>query len=347
MNVSATQAPIHNGCTMEPMMKCRCLTIHEYGDRNRVVKLEETDLPDLLPNQVLIKTLAAPINPADLNIIEGKYPLDHPLPIALGMEGVGAIVETGHDVSADLVGRHVIVLKRPGSWCEFRVADQHDIVPVPHELPVDQASMILVNPPTAWRMLHDFIDLKPGDWIAQNAANSGVGQYVIHMANALGVKTVNVVRREESIQALLDIGADVVLVDHPKLSKLIHAKIGASQIRLAFNAVGGKSATELAKALNHGGILVTYGAMSMEPVSIPNGLLIFNDIQVRGFWLKYVYQRTDRQTIIRMFDDIIRLIQERSIHIPIEKQYRLEQFQSALEHAGQPSRSGKILFTFQ
>src|SRR5881227_3786709 len=77
--------------------------------------------------------------------------------------------------------------------------------------------MLKINPITAWRMLHDFVELKPGDWLIQNAANSGAGRAVIHITKELGYKTVNIVRRAELIDELRAEGADVVVVDGEKL----------------------------------------------------------------------------------------------------------------------------------
>ena len=80
------------------------------------------------------------------------------------------------------------------------------------------AAMLKINPMTAWRLLHDYVDLARGDWLIQNAANSAAGRAVIQIARELGYKTVNVVRRSELIDELRAEGGDVVLVDSEKSS---------------------------------------------------------------------------------------------------------------------------------
>ena len=115
----------------------------------------------------------------------------------------------------------------------------------------------------------------------QNAANSAAGRAVIQIAHELGFKTVNVVRRAELIDELRAEGGDVVLMDGEKLRDEVKAATSGAPIRLGLNAVGGESALHLANCLAFGGTLVSFGAMSMQPLKIPTGLLIFKDLRDR------------------------------------------------------------------
>src|SRR5207237_10302270 len=101
----------------------------------------------------------------------------------------------------------------------------------PAEIEPEQASMLKSNPMTAWRLLHDYVDLARGDWLIQNAANSAVGRAVIQIAHELGFKTVNVVRRAELIDELRGEGGDVVLVDGEKLRDEVKDATGDESIR--------------------------------------------------------------------------------------------------------------------
>src|SRR5207302_4498571 len=102
--------------------------------------------------------------------------------------------------------------------------------PIPADIPYDQASMLRINPPTAWRMLHDFLALRPGDWIIQNAANSAVGIAVIQLARVLGIRTVNVVRRPELLADLRAEGGNVALVEGEDLPKQVADATGGAAI---------------------------------------------------------------------------------------------------------------------
>ncbi|MCZ6679102.1 MAG: 2-enoyl thioester reductase domain-containing protein [Candidatus Poribacteria bacterium] len=317
---------------------------HEYGIPEDVVRVEDWELPTLAPNQVLVEMKAAPINPADINVLEGKYPIRSPLPEVPGNEGVGVIAQTGSAVSNLQVGRHVIVPDRVGSWCQAYVADADNLIPLPDNLPLEQAALLSINAATAWRLLEDFVNLSPGDWMIQNVANSAVGRFVLQIARFRGLKTVNVVRRQELISELQAEGADVVVTDEMPLSKQIRDLMDGADAKLGLNAVGGASASEIAKSLGDHGTLVTYGAMGLQPLQMGNGLLIFKDLRFRGFWINDWYKRAGNAAIREMFDQLSALVAAGKLKAPIEQTYPLADARSAVIHARRSHRKGKILF---
>ena len=317
---------------------------HAYGIPEEVARVEAWDLPTIAPNQVLVEMKASPINPADINVLEGKYPIRLPLPAVVGNEGVGVIAQTGSAVFNLRVGQPVISLDRVGNWCEACIVDANSLISLPNDLPLEQAAMLSVNPPTAWCLLETFVDLKPGDWVIQNAANSGVGRAVIQIARFRGLRTVNVVRRKDLIPELEAEGADIVATDEIPLSKQIRALTGAADAPLGLNAVGGESAREIAKSLGDHGTLVTYGAMGLQPLQMSNSLLIFKDLRFRGFWINAWYKRADAREIHEMFDRLIPLVTSDKLKVPVEKTYPLTDAKDALVHACQSRRKGKILF---
>ena len=326
------------------MKKTTVVCHHEYGIPEEVARVEAWDTPAIAPNQALVEMKASPINPADINALEGKYPIRSPLPAVVGNEGVGVIAQTGSDVSNLRVGQPVISLDRVGNWCEAYVAEASSLIPLPNDIPIEQAAMLSVNPPTAWRMLEAFVNLKPGDWVIQNAANSGVGRSVIQIARLRGLRTVNVVRREDLIPELQAEGADVVITDEIPLSKQIRDLTDNADVPLGLNAVGGESAREIAKSLSDHGALVTYGAMGLQPLQMSNSLLIFKDLQFRGFWINAWYKRAETREIHEMFDQLISLMASGKLRAPVEKTYPLTDAKDALIHASQNRRKGKILF---
>ena len=319
---------------------------HQHGDPADVLRVKEQDLPQLGPHEVLVEMRAAPINPVDLNVIEGKYPVRPQMPAVAGSEGIGVVAEMGATAHGVQLGEHVILPQGVGTWREKVVVNSALLFPVTLEISVEQAAMLRINSPTAWRMLHDFVELRAGDWILQNAANSGVGHAVIQIAKSLGVRTINVVRRAELLDELSRAGGDVVLLDDEKLLDAIFEATNRAPILLALNAVGGESAVRLANALAPGGTLVTYGAMGRQPLKIPNGLLIFKDLRWRGFWITKWYEAAPRQEIDAMFSKIFPLAKSGVLSSPIEKIYGIEDTRAAIEHAQKSRRSGKILFRF-
>lgn len=325
-------------------MKVRAIVIREYGDPTEVARCEEISIDPVGGRQAQVRILYAPINPADINLIQGTYGTRPDLPVVPGGEGIGIVEEVGSEVRDLVPGTKVLFPAGIGTWRERLVADAEALMPVPDDIPEEQAAMLRVNPATAFRMLKDFVDLQPGEWVLQNASNSGVGRAVIQIAAARGWRTVNVVRRQELVEELSAIGADAVLVDSANLAEQVAEATGGAQIRLALNAVGGESALHLAEALGTGGTLVTYGAMSRQPVRVPNGLLIFKDLSFRGFWVTRWYRAASHEARDAMLAELFALARERHLQTPVERVYPLDEAETALRRAMQGGRAGKILF---
>lgn len=329
------------------MKKVSAIVYHEHGIPQEVARLEESALVEPLPNEVLVKIAFAPINPADLNLLEGKYPVRPKLPAVGGVEGAGVIEQIGGDVKDFKIGDHVLIPWGVGTWREACVVLAERLTHVPADIALEEAAMLRVNPPTAWRMLHDFVTLERGDWVIQNAANSGVGRAVIQIARDLGLRTVNIVRRPELIPDLEAEGGDVVLVEGEDLRARIKDGTGGASIALALNCVGGESALNLANALAPGGTIVTYGAMSRQPLRIPNGLLIFQDLRWRGFWITQWYQTAPPAVVAEMFARLFLLAQRGVLKTTVDRRFSLGEVNAALAAAQAGGRSGKILFKMQ
>ncbi len=192
----------------------------EYQHRGKVpqdvIEAVKLELPPLAAGQALVKVLAAPINPSDVLTLTGEYGMLPPLPAIGGNEGVGRVEQLGEGVKHLKVGQTVLLPVGCGTWVTHLNAPADKLIPLPDADP-QQLAMMTINPPTASLLLSQFVDLQPGDWVIQNAANSGVGGYLIQLAKLRGFKTINVVRRESAVAGVKAEGGDVVLVDGPDL----------------------------------------------------------------------------------------------------------------------------------
>src|SRR5881392_3454540 len=204
-----------------------------HGNPADVLHVESRPWPTPAADEVVVKMRAAPINPADLNQIEGKYPVRPQLPATPGFEGAGVVIELGANVKGLTTGTLVILPHNIGTWRDAVAVKADELVVVPDGIEPVQAAMLKINPLTAWRLLHDYVDLQKGDWVIQNAANSAAGQHVIQIAHELGCKTVNIIRRAELIDELRAEGGDVVLVDDENLRDEVKTATGDAPIRLA------------------------------------------------------------------------------------------------------------------
>jgi trans-2-enoyl-CoA reductase len=317
-----------------------------HGNPADVLHVESRPWPTPAAGEVIVKMRAAPINPADLNQIEGKYPVRAELPATPGFEGAGIVVDIGADVKGLSSGALVILPHDTGTWRDAVAVKADELVVVPAGIKPEHAATLKINPMTAWRLLHDYVDLARGDWLIQNAANSAAGRAVIQIARELGYKTVNVVRRSELIGELRAEGGDVVLVDSENLRHEVEDAIGGPPIRLGLNAVGGESALRLANCLAPGSTLVTYGAMSLQPLKIPNGLLIFKDLRFRGIWINKWYDNATPAQRMEAFQHLFEMAKRGLLQTKVEKTYPLSEAKTAVAHAARGQRSGKIIFEF-
>ena len=317
-----------------------------HGNPADVLRVETQPWPVAGPDEVIVQMRAAPINPADLNAIEGKYPLRPQLPATPGFEGAGVVVDLGSEVKDLVAGATVILPHNIGTWREAVAVKASELVAVPPEIDALHAATLKINPMTAWRLLHDYVDLKRDDWLIQNAANSAAGRAVIQIAHELGYKTVNVVRRKELIEELRSEGGDVVLVDGENLREEVKNAVSGAPIRLGLNAVGGDSALALANTLAPGSTMVTYGAMSLQPLKIPNGLLIFKDLRLRGIWINKWYDNATMAQRMKAFRSLFEMAKRGLLKTKVEKAYPLSEAKAAVERAAQGKRGGKIIFEF-
>jgi len=324
----------------------RAAIYEAHGNPAEVLRVVEQPWPTPAADEAVVQMRAAPINPADLNAIEGKYPVRPALPATPGMEGAGFVVEAGSSVRNVKAGDQVILPHNFGTWREVCAVKAEQLVVAPVEIEPVQAAMLKVNPITAWRLLHDFVPLRRGDWFIQNAANSAAGRATIQIGNELGYRSVSVVRRPELIEELRGEGGDVVLVESDALRDEVKSATAGEPIRLGLNCVGGESALRIANTLAPDATLVTYGAMSLQPLKIPNGLLIFKNLIFRGLWVNKWYDQATPVERAATFEPLFEMATRGLLRSKVEKTYSLSEAAVAVAHAAQSKRSGKIVFEF-
>lgn len=308
-----------------------------------VIEAVTVEKPTLKEGEVLLEILAAPINPSDVLTLTGEYGMLPSLPATGGNEGVGRVSELGAGVTGLDVGQTVLLPIGIGSWASHAVAKAKALVPLPNDADPKQLCMMTVNPPTAVLMLQLFVNLEEGDWVIQNAANSGVGGYLIQEAKRRGLKSINIVRRESALAAVESQGGDVNLVDGPDLHKRVKEATGGAQIHLAIDAVGGEATNHLANCLAPEGVVVNYGMMSGQSCQMSPANVVFRDVSLKGFWLSRWFQNASREAQLKLFGDVIKQIATGQIKANIAAEYDVSQIKEAVAAAASGERDGKIL----
>ena len=297
------------------------------------------------PDEVVIEVEAFPINPADLLTITGAYAVRPQLPATLGAECAGRIVAVGSGVRDLTVGDRVINLGRD-NWCQQRKVPAAQALKVPADADVLQLAMLKVNPATALMMLRQYVALQPGDWVIQDAANSGVGTNLIRLAKTDGIRTVNVVRREALIEPLTAIGADAVVVDGDDLAARVQQATVGAPIRLAIDAIGGAMVLRLADCLAEGGTVVNYGLLSGRALPARGSP---HDLQEHHADRLLAAEGPDLDAAPGSRGAVRRSRRARgasgALRVEVEATYPIEEIKAALAHAGREGRRGKILVT--
>ncbi len=188
--------------------------------------------------------------------------------------------------------------------------------------------------------------LMPGDWIGQTAANAAMGQYIIALAKLAGVKTLNVVRREEAAEQVRQWGGDRVVLQGGNLHKDIEEALDGRKLSLVLDTVGGAPVGELAKSLKPGGSVVVYGLQSGQFPAMPPKEFIYRGLSLHGFWLINWIRNAPRTEIEEIYQKLGDLVADGSLSAAVEHVYPLDQFKEAFRQSLKSNRSGKILFKF-
>lgn len=302
----------------------KAIVYEQHGPPDQVTKLIEVPPKELKENDVCVKMLAAPINPSDINRIQGVYPVRPLIPAIGGYEGVGEVQGIGSAVTNLSIGDWVIPSPpSSGTWQTYMINEASFWHKVSKNVPMEYAATITVNPLTALLMLQEFTKLKADDSVVQNGATSIVGQCIIQLAKLQGVKSINIIRdragSEEAEEKLKSLGADMVFTESQLNVKNVKSLLGdLPDPILGFNCVGGDSASMILKFLRQGGCMVTYGGMSKKPIAVSTSSFIFKDLSLRGFWLQKWLSSERSDESRSMIDYLLSLVQDGKLKYEME-----------------------------
>ena len=324
----------------------KAIRFSRFGVAAEVAELIELPDPGApAAGEVLVDVEASPIQPADLLQFSGRYgATPPPLPVYAGGGAAGRVTAVGQGVTHLRVGDRVMVSLRGGrgNWRERVIAPAEKLFALP-DADIIQLSLLSANPPSAWLMLRKYVALAPGDWIIQNAGNSSVGLSVIQLAKAMGVRTINVVRRAGLEAQIKEYGADAVIVDGPDLAAQVAGIVGNRKPKLGIDAVAGDAVGRLASVVADDGTVVNYGLLSGRDCQVAPSDVVFRNVSLRGFWFSRWMLTADREEVKAMFLALAAMVVKREFRLPVEASYPLERIHEALSHAAREGRGGKVV----
>ena len=329
------------------MNTAKALVYKMTGKPLEVLAAEEISLEEPKANEATVAMEAAVIHPSDMGMIGGTYGRLRELPAVAGREGVGRVVAVGSGVTEVAVGDRVRMPEDAGVWREAITVPASELCKVPADVPAEQAAMAFINPMTVWRILHDFVELKPGDWVLQNAGSSALGQCLVQMAHALGLRTVSVVRNVEKWEPILkSLGGDAVLAEEKdSIKKIVEIVGGKDNLpKLALNSIGGESAARLTRMVSFAGTIVTFGGMVGDLIRFPTREFIFNDLRLRGFWMDRWNREATPEQREALAETIFDMMRQGKLKMAVDAVYSLDEYKTAIARALEGGRNGKVLF---
>jgi NADPH:quinone reductase-like Zn-dependent oxidoreductase len=324
----------------------KSLVFEEFGDPEAVLRLIEKPSPEPGRGAVCVRMIASPINPSDLMVVRGRYGRLPQLPATPGFEGVGTVEAAGPGLLGRFrKGKRVAVLNgEGGNWQQHVIVPARNVVPLPAEMPDEQAATFFVNPATALCLTRHVLRVPPGGWLLQSAAASNVGKMVVRLGKRFGFRTINIVRRADHIEPLRRLGADFVIV-HPaeSIAERVMQITGGQGAPYSIDAVGGSTTVAMIGGLCQGGRLVCYGTLSGEPASLEPRELMVKGACIEGFWLSNWTRKQGPLKMIALFRELSRLIVQGDLSSEIAASYPMDKFLEAIRKVQNANPGGKVL----
>lgn len=223
--------------------------------KDAILERMEVPTPEVGPGDVLVAVHAAGVNPIDAKIRDGEFKqlLPYKMPLVLGSDLAGVVVQVGADVTkfqpGDAVFGHPNE-RRIGTFAEHIAVDAADLASKPNSLSMVQAASVLLAALTAWQVLVDGFAIQPGQKVFIQAGSGGVGMYAIQLAKYLGAH-VATTTSTSNVAWVKELGADQV-IDYKKEN---FAEV-LRDYDFAFDTLGGQALVDVVKTLKPGGKII-------------------------------------------------------------------------------------------
>jgi len=313
------------------------------------IKVGERKLPNLQPNEVLIKTAFSPVNPSDIAFLQGGYNVVKPLPCVPGFEASGTVEETGKN-ARHLLGKKVssfVQSDYDGSWSENFVANARDCMVLKEGFDMKQAACLGINPFTAFGLMEQILMKRP-DAIIQNAAGGQLGEFIRVLCKQNNIEVINIVRKSNHVEKLQKQSYQYVLNESDEdFSNKLNEISNNLKPTIALDAVGGESSGLLFNHLSAESTLISYGGLSGKPISgISTIDIIFKNKSIIGFNLNDWIAKKTQEELQNISSEIQDLFLSNSFYTNIQKSFELTDIVDAIRAYIKDMSAGKVLISF-
>jgi NADPH2:quinone reductase len=323
----------------------KAVLFDRLGAPEEVLELREIPIPEIGDNDVLVRMLAAFVNPGDLLFVQGLYPKPKtprlPGQVA-GNHGVGIVVATGSAVGP-MTGA-LVAFSYYGAWAEYASVPKDWLIPLPADYPVELAAQFF-NLVTAWDMLRD-ANVKSGDWIAVTAGHSAVATTLTQFARARDIRVLLTVRKTNPALDLRALGATEV-IEIGDLSETLEdrvaAIIGGRGVSAVIDSVGGPRTGELIRSAAFGARVILYGGMSPKPFTLSNFDVLLKNVKITGHTYRFFFTPPSAADLEEM-KAIVSITSDGAFKVQIGGRHRLDDFKEAVGETLSNTSIGKHLF---
>jgi NADPH2:quinone reductase len=305
-----------------------------------VMQLIEAPLPQLKPNEALVKVTVAGVNSIDGQFRDGS--LRTPLPFIPGQEGAGVVESVGSQAKLVKPGDRVAWSGTLGSYAEYVASPENHLVPVPASITDEQAAAAMMHGLTAHYLVNDAHKLKAGETALVHAAAGGVGLLVVELAHAMGARVIGTVSSEDKAALAREAGADEVIVftrqDFEAEVKRLTAGKG---VDVVYDGVGKATFEKNLNVMKLRGMLVLYG-MSSGPVPPVDPARLSEKGSLYMARTTLAHFTATREELLARTSALFGMIAAGKLRIKIAKKYPLAD--AAEAHRDMESRkAGKLL----
>jgi NADPH:quinone reductase len=273
----------------------RAWRVHEFGEPEEVLRLEEVPPPVAGPHELLVRVAATTLNFNDVDGVRGRYrTVCPPLPYTPGMEVLGSVEGAGLGAE-EWIGRRVVAVPSGafGGYAELAVGPRAMAFEMPPEpdLPDTPAAAVYFPFHLSWLALHDRANVRAGESVLIHAAAGGVGSAAVQLAVLAGARVIATAGSAEKVELCRSLGADVAINyrDHDFVDAVLDATDGRG-VDVAFDSVGGEVTTRTFRCMAFNGrhLLVGFASgIEAEDEGIVPRPVLFGNFSLSGVCLAY------------------------------------------------------------
>jgi NADPH:quinone reductase-like Zn-dependent oxidoreductase len=299
--------------------------------------------------EIRLRVRAIGLNRTEITLRSGRSPRKPMLPSRIGFEAAGEIDALGGGVEGFEIGDRVALIptysaSQYGLYADTSVAPARSLVKLAPGTRFEDGAATWVAFGTAWSGLVDAGAVQASQTVVITAASSSVGLAAIQIAKRLGAQTIAVTRNSAKYEALLNSGADAVVVtERVNLNKEIMRLTDGHGADLILDAVGGPDLPQLMKGTRDGGVLLLYGALATEPTTVSPFDIFGRNIVLRGFALPSI--ANDATKFRKMVDFISQGLTQGSLKPTIARTFPLSEIVNAHRYLERGEHLGKVVVT--